>query len=260
MDLGGLSCELESMAAHARRLRLVQLLRGGLQSARVLASRVGCSVRSVHRDIMALRREGFRIAGRVGRTGGFVLEASTPVQVTLEQHEVRVLVAALLDSAVNERLLGRTDPEPLFERLMAQLPPRRRAGMRALFRHVAYRRRVMRGPKPGALLEIEEALLERSALRMVDRSGTQVGIPPTFQGAPQGLVAGPLGWSLRFLPEPSGGRRGIDVSRTALLADVSNAHRVPGSPWWARRTPKTPWTERNRPPWLRRPFAPDDGP
>lgn len=187
-----------------------------------------------------------------------MLEPTTPVEVRLEPHEVRVLVAALLDSAVNESLLGRTDPAPLFERLMADLPPRRKRGLRALFRHVGYRRLVFSGPRHQGLLEIEEALLEGRALNLWDDLRVPAACSPKpYKVAPLGLVPGPKGWSLRFVPEPSRGRGPVDCTRAAPLASLNSALRYPGAPWWARRRPGEPWVARHRPAHLVRPFAQD---
>jgi predicted DNA-binding transcriptional regulator YafY len=199
------------------------------RSASWLARRFEVSVRTVERDLDALRQSGLPIRADAGRTGGYSLDRDRtlpPVTLTAEEAlaiSVALRVAGSVPFAAAAHRAG--------QKVLAVLP----ADVRR--REAALERRVHRiGDHPpdrsGAVDDvIGEALVSGRVLRLAytDRAGT----PTTRDVEPLGLLWGTLGWYLAAWCRLRSAVRGFQLDRiiSATLSDGRVALRE--APWEA---------------------------
>jgi predicted DNA-binding transcriptional regulator YafY len=161
--------------------RLEQLLRlKSATTASALAAELEISVRSVYRDLDALRARGLRIDGEAGPGGGVRLDVTTArTNVQLKDDEIVSLWLATelarrasvlpFDGAVRSAL----------DRILGALPEPRRRELRATMRRVIVgepsRETSIRAPDAELLRAFEEAFTGRLGLRFdyVDRHGSE---------------------------------------------------------------------------------------
>jgi len=162
--------------------RLERLLRvRGNTTASALATELEVSVRSLYRDLDALRARGLRIDGEPGRGGGVRLDpASAPAAVQLKNDEV---VSLWLATELGRRagtMPWSKSVGAALDRVLAALPDARRRELRATMRRVIVAepatdsmRANAGAPDPQLLVCFEEAFSARVGLRFdyVDRHG-----------------------------------------------------------------------------------------
>lgn len=132
-----------------------------MTTAGALAEQLEVSVRSVYRDLDALRTRGLRIEGEAGRGGGVRLHPSTPpAPVRFANDEIVSLWLATELARRAGTLPWSRSVGGALDRILAALPDPRRRELRAMMR------RVMVGepskedappPDPSLLMAFEEA-------------------------------------------------------------------------------------------------------
>jgi predicted DNA-binding transcriptional regulator YafY len=203
------------MRPDVRCRRLLTRLTTGRVRIGDAAAELGVSVRTVHRDIGRLRRDGYRIASAPGPRGGvWLARDSRPAPLSLEVDTVRQLVVHLVGTGAADRA------EPLLEGLPPQVQQRLRALMRAI--------------EPASCVEpLDDAVLRCVESAFDDR--WPLGVTDPRPGRRYHTVAFPLAlfidegqWTLR------GVRRGERRAETFGLADPTRIKRHV-CPWAAPR-------------------------
>jgi predicted DNA-binding transcriptional regulator YafY len=130
-------------------------------TAAALAGELEISVRSVYRDLDALRARGLRIEGEAGRGGGVRLHASSaPAAVRFRNDEVVSLWLATELARRAGALPWSRAVSGALDRILAALPDSRRRELRAMMKRVVVgepSREEASAPDPALLLAFEEA-------------------------------------------------------------------------------------------------------
>ncbi|MDI5970898.1 WYL domain-containing protein [Streptomyces sp. SL13] len=197
------------------------------RSAAWLARRFEVSVRTVERDLEALRRSGLPIRSATGRAGGHSLDRDrTLPPVTLTAGEALAVSVALRAAeptpfAAAARRAG--------QKVLAVLPADVRRREAALARQV--RRIGDHAPVGSAKLGdvIGDALVAGRVLRLAytDRAGAVT----TRDVEPLGLLWGPHGWYLAGWCRLRSAVRGFQLDRIAS-AELSDERAAPREPQW----------------------------
>lgn len=148
-----------------RLLRLLEILRRrrGIVTASELAAATEVSMRTVYRDIDALRTQGVTIDGEAGT--GYRIQAGwvlPPLMFTEGELEALLLGARWVAERTDPSL-GRSAQDAL-ERIHAVLPP----DLRSIFQHTALFVAPNQPPagKPLVLADLREAIRDRRRLRL----------------------------------------------------------------------------------------------
>lgn len=153
-----------------RLFALAELLRGrrtGI-TAEQLAERFEVSVRTVHRDLDALRAAAMPIVGERGRGGGLVLHSSytlPPVNFTAREAAILVAAGRWLEQA---RLIPFVDTlRAAIDKVQGALPAARQREVVRLAGTLSWVGVPARTPPPAVRAAVEQAWLEQVPLRIV---------------------------------------------------------------------------------------------
>jgi predicted DNA-binding transcriptional regulator YafY len=213
----------------SRLLSLVMLLQArGPATAEELGERLGVSVRTVHRDVAALRESGVPIEGERGPAGGYRLPGGYRTRLTgLTPDEAEALFVAAPATPLG---LGGFLAEAQLK-LLAALPPqlRERADRAARIFHVDHGRWFGETTPPAGLDLVAAALWRGQRLRVVHR-GRERLIDPL------GLVMKGPTWYLVALTDD--GERTFRVERLEAVEALEEPARRPQGfdlpTWWAQ--------------------------
>lgn len=151
-----------------RLMDLLERLRGAdASSVETLATELGVSARTLHRDLATLRERGVPVTGESGPGGGVRLEGDrgvTAVHLSLAEVVTLWLSARLSQAASDLPWSGSADSA--LAKLLASLPKPRAAQLRALCR------RVVVGPPPSEALRADAGKAPRELLRLVEEAFT----------------------------------------------------------------------------------------
>jgi predicted DNA-binding transcriptional regulator YafY len=189
------------------------------RSASWLAARFGVSVRTVERDLSALRQSGVVIRGDVGRTGGYFLDRErTLPPVTLTAREALAISVALRSAAASPfaeaaRTAG--------QKVLAVLPADVRRREEAMARQVHLVGEHLTQSASPVVDVIEEGL---AAGRVLSLSYTDSAAARTQRDVePLGLLWGPQGWYLVGWCRLRRGIRGFALDRVAAASLTGEA-------------------------------------
>jgi predicted DNA-binding transcriptional regulator YafY len=195
----------------SRLVTLVLLLQArGPWTAEELAGRLGVSVRTVHRDVEALRLSGIPVRGERGPAGGYRLPGGYRTRLTgLTAEEAEALFVAPPADALG---LGGLLADAQLK-LLAALPPelRARADRAAARFHVDHRSWFAPAQAPASLGTIAGALWRDRRLRIVHRGRAR-------DVDPLGLVLKGPAWYL--VAATAEGERTFRVERIAGAAEL----------------------------------------
>jgi predicted DNA-binding transcriptional regulator YafY len=197
------------------------------RSASWLARRFEVSVRTVERDLDALRQSGLPIRSDTGRTGGHSLDRDrTLPPVTLTAAEALAIGVALRTAgstpfAAAARRAG--------QKVLAVLPADVRRREEALARQV-YR---VGDHAPGGNAVVSEVVVEAVASGRVLRLGyaDRAGVVTTREVEPLGLLWGPRGWYLAAWCRLRSAVRGFQLDRITS-PELSDERTAPREPLW----------------------------
>lgn len=216
-----------------RTLRLLELLAAGRSTAAWLAHTIGCSVRTVYREVARLRAAGWAIVSVPGPHGGFWLCAgSRPAPVRVSREDAREAALAL---SVLHRLQGGASPtgSRALIAVVGALSPADRAGLQALMGHLVVEG-MGTGPPVAVAAPVFDALQGAAGGRQEVLCANSVG-PERF--APTGLALRAGVWNVVCTGLRSPGRRidhpGMELS-IADLRHVRVRKRLADSTWRAR--------------------------
>lgn len=217
------------MARVTRVMRLLDVLRGQeATTVSQLASTLGVSERTIHRDLATLREQGTPISSDTGPGGGVRLERErgvTAVHLAIEE-VVALWLAANLSTSGTALPWGRAARSGL-DKLFASVPRERARAMRALCERVVVGRpassRVLAelGTPPGELLALfEEAFREQVCLAFdyADRHGN----PSRRVVEPHGLLVEAPVWYVLALDVEK------DAARMFRMDRIRRPRLVPG--------------------------------
>ncbi len=198
----------------SRLVSLVMLLQArGPWTAEQLADELEVSVRTIHRDVEALRGSGVPIAGERGPAGGYRLPGGHRTRLTgLTADEVQALFVAAPATPLG---LGGVLADAQLK-LLAALPPqlRERADRAAALFHVDHGR-WFDAPEPAPLLPlVAGALWRQRRLRLRSRGREQ-------EVDPLGLVAKGPAWYL--VAATARGPRSFRVGRLEAAEELAEA-------------------------------------
>ena len=192
------------MDTASRRLALLAWLRAqGTATVPEAAERFGVSVRTVARDLAALREMDEPVEGEPGRGGGIRLNASArlpPVRLAVEEVTGLVLSLAIARQASPMAPFW-ASAEGALDKLVAALPLERAASLRALLRRVITGRPAtpavagtVQPVDPGVLVLFERAFTGGRGLTFTytDRAGNR----SLRRVEPHGLLHQPPVWYL----------------------------------------------------------------
>lgn len=202
----------------SRLLSLVMLLQArGPWTAEQLAERLEVSVRTIHRDVEALRASGIPVAGERGPAGGYRLPGGYRTRLTgLTASEAEALFVTAPATPLG---LGGLLAEAQLK-LLAALPPqlRERADRAARIFHVDHDRWFGEARPPAGLELLAAALWEGRRVRFLQR-----GRPREVD--PLGLVLkGPTWYLVAATP---GGERTFRVERLERIEPLEQEARRP---------------------------------
>jgi len=202
----------------SRLVTLVLLLQArGPWTAEELAERLGVSVRTVHRDVEALRASGVPVRGERGPAGGYRLPGGHRTRLTgLTASEAEALFVAAPADALG---LGGILADAQLK-LLAALPPqlRERADRAAQLFHVDHRAWFGAAEPPAQLATVAGALSRGRRLRIVHR-GRERDVDPL------GLVLKGPAWYL--VAATGDGERTFRVGRIEQAAELEQPARRP---------------------------------
>jgi predicted DNA-binding transcriptional regulator YafY len=197
------------------------------RSASWLARRFEVSVRTVERDLEALRQSGLPIRSEAGRTGGYSLDRErTLPPVTLSAAEALAVSVALRTAASTPFAAA---AHRAAQKVLAVLPAYVRQREEALAQRV-YRVGDHTPDGSGVMSEaIVEALLSGRVLHLsyTDRRGAVT----TRDVEPLGLLWGPNGWYLAAWCRLRSAIRGFQLDRITSL-ELSGERAAPREPHW----------------------------
>jgi predicted DNA-binding transcriptional regulator YafY len=209
-----------------RARRLVSLLlllqQGRRWTAAELAERLGISLRTVHRDLQALREAGVPIRADRGPGGGFALPDGYRTRLPLTAEETQALLIGA-PGAASALGLGALLLEARLK-VLASLPTelRRDAARAAAFFHVDEPRWFSRPDESPFLAELATAASEQRRVSVEYRRRDEV-VTPTLD--PLGLVLKAGVWYLAARDDAE--IRVFRVSRLASVALIDEAFRRP---------------------------------
>ncbi len=184
-----------------------------------LARRFEVSVRTIERDLAALRESGCAIRGGVGRTGGYFLDRDrTLPPITLTPAEALAITVALRSASVTPFASA---ARRAGQKVLAVLPSdvrRREEGLAGLVHRVGDHAVEM----SFALGEVVQEALSTSRVLRLDYTDA-AGVPTHRDVEPMGLLWGPDGWYLMAWCRLRDGVRGLLLERitAATLTDES---------------------------------------
>lgn len=197
------------------------------RSARWLAQRFEVSVRTVERDLEALRQSGLPIRSNAGRAGGYSLDRErTLPPMTLSTAEALAISVALRTAASTPFAAA---ARCASQKVLAVLPADVRHREEALTRQV-YRVGDHTPSVNGVLSEvIVEAMVSGRVLHLTyaDRAGAVT----TRDVEPLGLLWGPSGWYLAAWCRLRSAIRGFQLDRISSL-ELSGERVVSREPHW----------------------------
>ena len=144
-------------------------------TAEALAARFGVTVRTIYRDLDALRQADLPVHAERGRGGGFALDRGYHLPpVNFDAREAALLVVA--GRWLTElRLLPFTDTlRAATDKVRAALPERSQRELQRLQRSLAYVGVPTRAPGPEVRAAVEQAWIESQPLRIVYRGARGV--------------------------------------------------------------------------------------
>jgi predicted DNA-binding transcriptional regulator YafY len=189
------------------------------RSASWLAAQFEVSVRTVERDLSALRQSGVAIRGDVGRTGGYFLDRDrTLPPVTLTAREALAISVALRSVAASPfAAAART----AGQKVLAVLPADVRRREEAMARQVHLVGKHLAQSASPVVDVIEEGL---AAGRVLSLSYTDAAAAHTQRDVePLGLLWGPQGWYLVGWCRLRRGVRGFALDRVAAASLTGEA-------------------------------------
>jgi predicted DNA-binding transcriptional regulator YafY len=201
---------------------LVAYLRGRRHATMTeMAAELGVSVRTVRRDVAALRRRGLEIEGDRGRGGGVRFARFAPLPpLRLEEAEA---VALWLSAQVARRAAGlpfSRDANAAFHKILAALPEARRPALRRLAERIVVGRpaspalRASAGEAVPALLEVFERCF-REGVCLGFEYRDRKGITTQRQVEPHGLFVEVPIWYVLAVDVDKQARRTFRMDRIA---------------------------------------------
>ncbi|UKD56361.1 YafY family transcriptional regulator [Amycolatopsis sp. FU40] len=182
------------------------------RTAAWLASRFEVSVRTVERDLGALREAGVPIWTETGRTGGYGLDRERTLPPLTLTPEEAIAITVALRSAAGSPFAGAA--ESAARKVLARLP----SDVRDAEQHLAARLHRVGQPEPPAVRSglILTALAARRVLRLsyVDAKGQET----ERDVEPLGLLWGPAGWYVLGWCRLRDAVRGFLLDRIRALA------------------------------------------
>jgi len=210
------------------------------RSAPWLARRFEVSVRTVERDLDALRQSGLPIRSEAGRAGGYSLDRDRtlpPVALTAAEAlaiSVALRAAASTAFAAAARRAG--------QKVLAVLPADAREREEALARRVYRVGDHLPDGSAGVSEAVVEALISGRVLRLT--YSDRVGAVTTRAVEPLGLLWGPQGWYLAAWCRLRSAVRGFQLDRITSLEPSGERVAPRESHWMAelRRLDAEPFT------------------
>jgi predicted DNA-binding transcriptional regulator YafY len=189
------------------------------RSASWLAARFGVSVRTVERDLSALRESGVVIRGDAGRTGGYFLDRErTLPPVTLTAREALAICVALRSAASSPFA---EEARTAGQKVLAVLPADVRRRQEAMAGQVHLVGEHLAPSANPVVHVIEEGL---AAGRVLSLSYTDsAGAHTQRDVEPLGLLWGPHGWYLAGWCRLRRGVRGFALDRVAAASLTDEA-------------------------------------
>jgi predicted DNA-binding transcriptional regulator YafY len=206
-----------------------------------LAQRLGVDVRTIRRDITALRDLGIPVDGERGRGGSYRLRPGYRVPPLMFTAAEAASVALGLMAA---RRLG-IDTESALAKVRRVLPDRTRLGVEALEHTLGFTGEIDTAPPdPEALLAISDAVLRRR--RVEARYTDSAGVESARLLTPYGLVAHNGRWyvpAFDHLREDLRALRADRFSRIELAGPATPAPRdFDAVAFVSRALARVPWT------------------
>ncbi|MCB9673788.1 MAG: HTH domain-containing protein [Alphaproteobacteria bacterium] len=206
----------------ARQRKLLRLLREGRTPAHVLAGTLGVSLRTLYRDIEALRTDGYAVLAVGGRRGGFWLAADCkPAPLDLPSDALREIVVGLAAAAQQGILPTTRDPRAFLEILLRTVPEQRARWLRRLCEGLLAEPRPI-GLPASAFEGLERSVGESRVFAVTtDVGGKRRAMavePVRFELRPEGFVLS--GWDRRREED-------VEVHLSTVLGGHTGRTRVP---------------------------------